>query len=70
MSRQERVSLHRSQSSENFRFREQVSHAGSSSRIGRLASPILLQFWTENFDIAYRLLELQNTLFNGREAAV
>jgi hypothetical protein len=47
-----------------------VIDAGSSSRIGRLAGPILLQFWTENFDSAYRLLDLQNTLLNGREAAV
>jgi hypothetical protein len=44
--------------------------AGSSSRIGRRAGPILLQFWKENFGSAYPLLDLQNTLLNGREAAV
>jgi hypothetical protein len=64
------LSLHRPQISENFDFREHVIDAGSSSRIGRLAGPILLQFRTENFDSAYRLLDLQNTLLNGREAAV
>ena len=31
--------------------------------------PILLQFWTENFDSAYPMLDLINTLINGREAA-
>jgi len=41
--------------------------AGSSSRIGpATAGPILLQFWKENFDSAYPLLDLEN----GREAAV
>jgi hypothetical protein len=35
-----------------------------------LTAPILLQFWTENFDSAYPLLDLTNTLLNGREAAV
>ena len=28
------------------------------------------QFWEENFDSPYALLDLQNTLLNGREAAV
>ena len=32
--------------------------------------PILLQFWTENFNRVYPLLDLENTLLNGREAAV
>ena len=31
--------------------------------------PILLQFWAENFDSAYPMLDLINTLINGREAA-
>jgi hypothetical protein len=35
-----------------------------------LTAPILLQFWTENFDRAYPMLDLINTLLNGREAAV
>jgi len=43
---------------------------GFSSRIDRLAGPILLQFWKENFDSSYPLLDLQNTLLNGSEAAV
>ena len=32
--------------------------------------PILVQFWTENFGSAYPMLDLTNTLLNGREAAV
>ena len=35
-----------------------------------LTAPILLQFCTENFDIAYPFLDLTNTLLNGRQAAV
>ena len=35
-----------------------------------LNAPIPLQFWTENFDSAYPLFDLTNTLLNGREAAV
>ena len=31
--------------------------------------PILLQFWAENFDSAYPMLDLINTLINGRQAA-
>jgi hypothetical protein len=34
------------------------------------AGQILPQFWTENFDSAYPMLDLTNTLLNGREAAV
>ena len=42
-------SPHRSQISENFDFREYVINAGSSSRIGRLAGLVLLQFYTVKF---------------------
>ena len=34
-----------------------------------LTAPILLQLWTENFDSAYPMLDLINTLINGRKAA-
>jgi hypothetical protein len=44
----------------------QAPAAGS----GALTTPILLQFWTENFESAYPMLDLTNTLLNGREAAV
>jgi len=45
--------------------------AGSSSRIGpATAGPDSAAIWKENFDSAYRLLDLQTTLLNGREAAV
>jgi len=47
---------------------EQVALAAESAP--RRRGPILLQFWKENFDSAYPLLDLQNTLLNGREAAV
>jgi hypothetical protein len=58
------------QISENFDLKDYLIDAGFSSRIGHLAVPILLQFWTRNFDGAYPLLNLENTLLNGREAAV
>ena len=35
-----------------------------------LTAPILLQFCTENFDIAYPLLDVEDTLLNGRKAVV
>jgi len=31
---------------------------------------MLLQFWTESLDRVYRLLDVENTLLNGRAAAV
>jgi hypothetical protein len=34
------------------------------------ARPDSAAIWTENFDNAYPLLDLTNTLLNGREAAV
>jgi len=35
-----------------------------------LTTSILPQFWKENFDSAYPMLDLTNMLLNGREAAV
>jgi hypothetical protein len=43
------ASLHRSQISENFDFKECVIDAGSGSRIGRLGQPILLFFGGQKF---------------------
>jgi hypothetical protein len=31
---------------------------------------LFIPFWTENFDSAYPLFDVENTLLNGREAAV
>jgi hypothetical protein len=42
------ISLHRSQISENFDFKEYVIDAGSGSRIRRLDRPILLLFGDKN----------------------
>ena len=63
-------SLHRSQISENFDFKEYVIDAGSGSRIRRLRQPILLLFWGQNFQHVYRFFHFKNRLLNGREAAV
>jgi hypothetical protein len=41
-------SLHRSQISENFAFKEHVIDAGSGSRIRQLGQPILLLFGEKN----------------------
>jgi hypothetical protein len=41
-----------------------------AAELAALTAPLLLQFWTENFDSAYPFFDLTNTLLNGREAAV
>ena len=40
------------------------------ARSAALTTSILPQFWKENFDSAYPMLDLTNMLLNGREAAV
>src|SRR5262249_12304127 len=66
-----RPSLHRSQISENFDFKEYVIDAGSGSRIRpATAGPILLLFGDKNFQVYVSILHFENRLLNGREVAV